>query len=63
MCLPNNTCAMGAQPMGAPGCPDLAACTISADRHRTVLMQRVSMLVFCFLRAAIVKNGRLWVSG
>ena len=27
---------MGAQPMGAPGWPELAACTWSADRIRTV---------------------------
>jgi hypothetical protein len=33
---------MGAQPRGAPGCPDLAACTMSADRQRTVLMHLVS---------------------
>merc|ERR1740116_111839 len=29
---------MGAQPKGAPGCPEFAASTMSADRHRTVLI-------------------------
>ena len=30
-------CAIGAQPIGAPGCPLLAACTVSMARVRIVV--------------------------
>ena len=46
---------MGAHPMGAPGWPELAFCTMSAPRTRMVSMHVVSTeaeiaaMVFCFL--------------
>ena len=36
--LVNRTWAMGAQPIGAPGWPDMDFCTISAASTRTVLI-------------------------
>ena len=54
--MPNSVCAMGAHPMGAPGWPELAFCTMSAPSTRMVSMQAVSAedaesaaMVFCFL--------------
>ena len=48
--LLNKVCAIGAHPIGAPGCPLFAFCTISAPRQRIVLMQVVSteVVIFCF---------------
>lgn len=36
--LVKRQCAIGAQPMGAPGCPDMDFCTMSAARMRMVLI-------------------------
>ena len=36
--LVNKTWAMGAQPIGAPGWPDMDFCTMSAASTRTVLI-------------------------
>jgi len=46
MTLSHRTWAIGAQPMGAPGWPELAFWTMSAVRQRTVLMhfQLMSLL-------------------
>jgi hypothetical protein len=38
MYSPHKRWAMGAHPIGAPGCPDLAFSTTSADNTRMVLM-------------------------
>lgn len=38
-----STCAMGANPIGAPGCPELAPRTTSAAKVRIVLIQRSSI--------------------
>ena len=40
MILDQSTCVMGAQPMGAPGWPELAFSTMSAASVRIVLMHR-----------------------
>lgn len=42
--LVKRTWAMGAHPMGAPGCPDIAFCTMSAARIRTVLIACVHQM-------------------
>jgi hypothetical protein len=33
--------AMAAAPIGKPGCPEFAFCTMSADKNRIVFMARV----------------------
>ena len=38
---PQRACAIGAHPMGAPGWPDLAFCTISAESRRMVFTHRL----------------------
>ena len=50
MTLLNSVCAIGAHPIGAPGCPDFAFCTMSAPRIRMVSMHVLSMeeVIFCF---------------
>ena len=57
MTFDHRTWAIGAHPIGAPGCPELAACTISAENTRIVSTTffskaGVGVDIFCFFAGA-----------
>ena len=56
LCLRNRSqrvYAMGAAPMGAPGCPDFAFSTASTDKKRMVLMQSSSSSMLFIVKTSI----------
>ena len=47
---------MGAMPMGAPGWPELACCTMSAERTRMVLMVLAEMSIIAYASCVVMKS-------